>query len=214
MHLFDRFAQRYDRWYERPFGASAYHAELTCLIAMLGRFNLGLEVGVGTGRFAGELGVQVGVDPAFEMLKLAQKRGVLCVQGAGEHLPFRAGSFELVLIVVSLCFVKDPLQVLREARRVLKEDGRLLLGLILAESQWAAFYRKKAENGHPIYSHARFYSLPDVERMLKAAGFKPVLIRTTLLDEPQDERPVAGREIVDGFDPTGGFTCILAMPGV
>jgi len=210
MTPFDRLALKYDRWYEQPFGSSAYRLELECLKSLTGKFKLGLEVGVGTGRFAGALGIQVGIDPSLEMLRFAQKRGIRCVQGVGENLPFRKGSFDLVLMVVTICFVKDPFGVLKETKRVLKDRGRLVLGLIPAESLWADFYREKARNGHPIYRHVRFYPLSYVKEILKEAGFENLHIKSTLLEEPQDEREVRNREVVEGFDPRAGFTCILA----
>jgi len=52
---------RYDRWYERH--PAAYAAELAALRALRPSFRRGLEVGVGTGRFAAPLGVAFGVRP-------------------------------------------------------------------------------------------------------------------------------------------------------
>jgi len=210
MRVFDRFVKEYDQWYERPFGRSAYRLEIKCLKHLLGKFELGLEVGVGTGRFASPLGIKIGIDPSFEMLKAAKKREVQVVQGEGESLPFKDSSFDIVLIVVSICFVRDPLQVLRECRRVLKKGGKLVLGLIPAESRWAEFYREKAKSGHPIYKEARFYPMKDIEEMLRSSGFRIDEIRSTILEEPQDTLPVKREDIVEGFDPGGGFICIRA----
>lgn len=210
MNIFNNLVKEYDEWYEKSFGSSAYRLEAKCLKELIGEFGLGLEVGVGTGRFASPLGIKVGLDPSLEMLKVAKKRGILTVQGEGESLPFKDKSFDLVLIVVSICFVRDPLLVLRECRRVMKDGGKLVLGLIPAESRWAEFYRKKAEQGHPIYREATFYPMKEVEEMLHSTGFKINSIRSTLLDEPQDIRPVRRKDIIEGFDPEGGFVCIKA----
>jgi len=46
--------------------------------------GLGLEIGVGTGRFAAPLGIKVGVDPSMAMLAYAAERGVLGRQGTIE----------------------------------------------------------------------------------------------------------------------------------
>ena len=210
MKVFDSLVEEYDLWYERPFGRSAFELELKCLRELLGSFQRGLEVGVGTGRFASALGVRFGLDPSYEMLKMAERRGVICVQGVGERLPFKEGSFDLVLVVVSICFVEDPPRVLKEIRRVLVSGGRLLLGLVLGESPWAEFYRKKAAGGHPIYRHARFYTFDEVKEMLGAAGFTLRGVRSTLFEEPQDRAPVKSMEIKEGYSPEAGFTCIRA----
>jgi len=54
---FDAVADRYDRWYESTEGAVIFREESACLRAICpqcrGRW---LEVGVGTGRFASEMG--------------------------------------------------------------------------------------------------------------------------------------------------------------
>jgi len=210
MTPFDPLALKYDLWYEGPFGRSAFELEVGCLRELGERFNNSLEVGVGTGRFAGALGVEFGVDPSVEMLRFAKERGIRCVQGVGESLPFKEGVFDRVLVVVSICFVKDPARVMEECRRVLKKEGYLLLGLILRESKWADFYIQKAREGHPIYRHATFYSFEQVKSMLKGAGFRIDKVLSTLIEEPQDEKPVSNRCVVEGFDPISGFTCIRA----
>ncbi len=210
MRVFDYLAEEYDLWYERPFGRSAFELELRCLKELLGSFKRGLEIGVGTGRFASALGVRFGIDPSYEMLRIASRRGIRCVQGVGESLPFKKEVFDLVLIVVSICFVEDPLRVLKESRKVLLKGGRLVLGLVLSESPWAEFYRKKALEGHPIYRQASFHTFEEIKDMLVEAGFGIERVRSTLFEEPQDREPVQNREVREGYSPEAGFTCICA----
>ncbi|GBC85638.1 Ubiquinone/menaquinone biosynthesis C-methyltransferase UbiE [bacterium HR11] len=210
MHPFDVWAFRYDEWYDRPFGRSAYVAEVACLQRLKPTFQRGLEVGVGTGRFASMLGVAFGLDPSQVELRIARARGVQPVQGVGEALPFLAESFDLVLIVVTLCFVEDPVRVLLESVRVLTPGGHVLLGLILQDSPWAEFYQTKARQGHPIYRLARFYSFEQVVSWLEAAGLRVEGVASTLFEPPQDIEPIRNLEIRDGFWPAAGFTCIRA----
>jgi ubiquinone/menaquinone biosynthesis C-methylase UbiE len=63
-----------------------------------------LEIGVGSARFAQDLKITYGIDTLIELLKLAKKRRVLGILGKAENLPFKNSSFNLVLIVVSICF--------------------------------------------------------------------------------------------------------------
>lgn len=210
MHPFDVWAFRYDEWYDRPFGRSAYIAEVACLQRLKPMFRRGLEVGVGTGRFASVLGVAFGLDPSQVELRIAQARGVQPVQGVGEALPFLAESFDLVLIVVTLCFVEDPIRVLSESVRVLTPGGHVLLGLILRDSPWAEFYQTKARQGHPIYRLAWFYSFEQVVSWLEAAGLQVDGVASTLFEPPQDIEPIRNLEVRDGFWPVAGFTCIRA----
>jgi len=43
-----------------------------------------------------------------------------------------------------VCFFEEPLRAFKEAHRVLKNDGYLVLGLVLSDSPWANFYKEKA----------------------------------------------------------------------
>ena len=73
------------------------------------------------------------VDLDEAMLKLAAQRSLpgsqpktVC-QGNVEALPFGAASFDTVVAQFLFCGVRQPLQGLRECRRVLAPGGRLLL---------------------------------------------------------------------------------------
>jgi len=210
MKVFDEYAQRYDEWYEKPFGSSAFRLELECLRRLSRKSPLSLEVGVGSGRFASALGISFGIDTSKELLKIAKGRDIKVVLGRAEELPFKDEVFDEVYIVVAICFFESPIHALKEAYRVLKPEGSLILGLILSESPWARFYLDKAKKGHPLYSKAKFYSFEELKSLLKEANFKLERILTTLFDEPQDEREVVCQEIREGFHKEGGFFCLLA----
>ncbi len=207
MNPFEELYDRYDRWYEKPFGSSAFGLEVLCLKKLIKGRGKFLEVGVGTGRFASALGIEYGLDPSLNMLKLAKERGIKVVQGRGESLPFRSESFDGVFLIVTLCFVENPSSVLREAHRVLKAGGSLYLGLVLRESRWSAYYEKKGKEGNPFYSRARFYSFLDLKELTKGL-FIFEKMYSTLLEEPQDREPVKNREVLPGFSELSGFTCI------
>jgi ubiquinone/menaquinone biosynthesis C-methylase UbiE len=73
-----------------------------------------------------------GLDPSRELWHLARERvGVVpfAVEYLGcsaEHIPMGDQSFDTVLITWTLCSIPNPLQALREMRRVLKHDGQLI----------------------------------------------------------------------------------------
>jgi len=165
---------------------------------------------VGSGRFTQALGVPYGLDPSMELLKLAKQRGILGVLGRAEALPFKSSSFDLVLMVVSVYFFEEPLRAFEEAHRVLRNDGYIVLGLVLSDSPWADFYKEKAKMGHPIYSHARFYSFGELSSILAQAGFRIEKVSTTLFEEPQDQEPLENQDIRDGFWREGEFFCVNA----
>jgi SAM-dependent methyltransferase len=87
---FEESAEGYDRWYDQH--AAAFAAEVATLRSCLGStVGCGLEIGVGTGRFAAPLGVSFGIDPSSSMLQLAARQGVTTCQGLGKQLPFASG---------------------------------------------------------------------------------------------------------------------------
>ncbi|NHV07168.1 MAG: class I SAM-dependent methyltransferase [Thaumarchaeota archaeon] len=212
MKVFDKYAQRYDNWYEKPFGKSVFSLELKCLSEILPKNHSkeSIEVGVGTGRFASALGIDLGLDTSSEELKIAKKRGIEVILGDAHNIPLRNNSLDIVLVVVSICFFEEPIKVLKEIKRVLKEEGALILGLIFLESPWAKFYMRKAQEGHPLYSYAKFYSYKEISTMLKNNNFSTEGVLSTLFEKPQDVAPIANKEVKEGFYVSGGFFCIKA----
>ena len=141
---YDRNWQEYEEWIkDHP------HIQQSELIVFrkVVPSGLGLEIGVGTGRLASALSVRFGLDPSWNMLKLAQKRKISVVQGCGENLPFKKESFNFVLIVYTIELAEDALRFLKEAARTLKKKGVLILGIANKESAWGLFYEQDAARG-------------------------------------------------------------------
>lgn len=180
--VFDERAAEYDAWFEESLLFAIERTALQELTTPL--WGPKLEVGVGPGRFAEALGVAFGVDPAQAPLLLAEKRGVRVTRAVGEALPYAGQSMQTVLMLFTFCFLADPLQVLRECRRVLKPEGHLVLGLIAADSPWGRMLRKKKKDGHPFYLQARFYEPDQVEQCLQGSGFNVVEKRSSLMQKP------------------------------
>jgi ubiquinone/menaquinone biosynthesis C-methylase UbiE len=89
-------------------------------------------------------------------------------EGDSAHLPYADGAFDKALSVHTLYFWAEPLDHLRELRRVLKPGGALVLG-----------FREKSEAAvrsfpPPTY---RFYSTDDVLDLLRRAGFGAVTVQ-------------------------------------
>jgi ubiquinone/menaquinone biosynthesis C-methylase UbiE len=160
---FDRYWREYDAWYERY--PATYQSELKALQATLPE-GQGVEVGVGTGRFAAALAVPWGVDPSLPMLRLARERGVQAVQGIAEQLPFTSRSLDFVLFSLTMCFLSDIDRALSESARVLTHDGTLILGMIDADSHWGRHYRERAELSR-FYRHAAFQPVRGMIRSLQ-----------------------------------------------
>lgn len=201
--VFEERAFEYDAWYEKNKGA--YLSEIEAIRPHLTN-GVSLEVGVGTGRFAAPLGITFGLDPAFQMLKLAQKRGLKVIKGVAEALPFKEESLDLILMVVTICFLKEPELALREAYRVLKPKGRIVLGFVDRDSFLGKLYLAKKEKS-PFYREAKFYSVHEVLNMLEKTSFKPLLITQTIFRPLEEIKQV--EPIKEGFG-EGGFIVISA----
>lgn len=197
--LFDAHHRRYEKWFATH--EAAYWSELLAVRALLPWEGFGLEIGVGTGRFAAPLGVRIGLDPSMAMLGYARARGIRVVQGVAEQLPFAAAGFDYALIVTTICFVDDAAYMLGEARRVIKPDGCLVIGFIDRESAMGQEYlARQSEN--VFYRDAIFYSAKEVGQLLRDGGF-PCQVWVQTLAGPLPERgevePLRPGSGIDGF---------------
>lgn len=100
-----------------------------------------LDVGCGGGvdtmvaaMMAGPTGRAVGIDSTPEMLERAERNlarsgltNVTFQQASGEALPFPDGSFDVVISNGVFNLIPDKQKALREALRVLKPGGRLMI---------------------------------------------------------------------------------------
>lgn len=188
---FEAHFRRYEAWFGRH--EAAYISELLALRPFVPLEGQGLEIGVGSGRFAGPLGVSFGIDPAAAMLGYARARGVNAVRAVAEALPFARAAFDYALVVTTLCFVDDPAAMLREAARVLKPGGVLIMGFIDRDSPLGRHYlAHQAES--VFYREATFVSASEVEAMLLEAGFRDSVWAQTLskpLDDIREIEPVS-----------------------
>ena len=205
---FDDLASDYDAWFEKE-GKSIFAIEVSAFHEVLPSLpKPWLEVGVGSGRFARALGIETGVDPSIRLLGMARRRGITAFLGRGEQELFDEESFGAVFLIVTLCFVDSPLDVLKEAYRILVPGGKIVLGLVLKESPWGRFYERKKREGHRFYKYATFYSYGDVVRLLQQAGFSTERVISTLFQKPGR---VKHMELPQrGYSSSAGFMVIVA----
>ncbi|HEY6731476.1 MAG TPA: methyltransferase domain-containing protein [Solirubrobacterales bacterium] len=123
-----------------------------------------LEVGVGTGYYSLDLAEWVGPEGTLELFDLQQKfldhvmrgaseRGLanlVPTQGDATALPYEDGSVDAVVLTAVLGEIPDSAAALREIRRVLKPDGRLVVGELFGDPHFttrASLERMGAEAG-------------------------------------------------------------------
>jgi ubiquinone/menaquinone biosynthesis C-methylase UbiE len=200
--VFELFPEEYDEWFEEH--KLAYLSELEALKRAIPEGGRGLEVGVGTGRFAQPLGIKIGIDPSEKMLEIARKRGIEGILGRGENLPFKDEEFDFVLLAFTLCFVDNPLKVLEEAKRVLKPGGRVIVGIIDKNSKLGKIYQAKKEKSK-FYKVAKFYSSKEIIDMLRKLDFTNIRALQTLSGELDSIKEVEAPK--EGYG-EGGFVVI------
>jgi len=199
---FDKHGDRYDEWFEK--NRDVYRAELEAIRRLIPSPAVkGLEVGVGSGRFAAPLGIQFGVEPSEKMAAKAEKRGIRVFRGVAENLPFSDCEFDLVLMVTTICFVDDVLKSFTEVFRVLKPGGCIIVGFIDRESELGKQYDDRRKTS-VFYKDAAFFTAQEVCKYLTDAGFADLAFRQTVIPE---EAPEA---IQNGFG-KGAFVAARGM---
>ena len=187
---FEKYAARYEEWFEA--NRWVYEAELRAVKALLPLVGKGLEIGVGTGRFAEPLGIKIGVEPSKRMRQIAEKRGIQVVDGIAEKVPFDDATFEFVLMVTTICFVDNIGKALLEAHRVLSHNGFLIIGFVDRKSMLGQTYLD-SQDENEFYKEATFYSVDELVEVMDEAGFIDLTFKQTIfnpLSETVKDEPV------------------------
>jgi ubiquinone/menaquinone biosynthesis C-methylase UbiE/DNA-binding transcriptional ArsR family regulator len=152
-----------------------------------------LDLGTGTGRmlelFGPEIERGLGLDLSLDMLGLARDRleraglkNCSVRQGDLYDLPIGNDSFDVVILHQVLHILDDGGRAIREAARVLRPGGRLLVVDFAPHEQ--EFLREQ-------FAHRRLGFAPDtVTQWIKAAGLEPAMHKS-LKPEPGGDRTIA-----------------------
>jgi SAM-dependent methyltransferase len=199
---FEKYSNEYDAWFKK--NVELYEAELEAIRQLIPPAGAeGMEVGVGSGKFAAPLDIKIGVEPSEKMAIKARAQGIKVYPGVAEQLPFSDGRFDFILMVTTICFVDDVFKSFTEAFRVLKPGGCIIVGFVDRESELGRQYEEKKEKSK-FYQDATFFSTQEVLKYLKKAAFEILRIRQTLIP---GELPAT---ILDGFG-KGAFVVIKGV---
>ena len=147
-----------------------------------------LEAGCGGGGFAKAIkhyreDLEVyGIDISKKAIDFARKKpeGVKFKTGNLYELPYKSDYFDAVVVTDVLEHLKSPNVALGEIRRVLKSKGVFSLfvpleGSLFSLHFWLAKLRWRAKER--LAGHIQKFSIKDIERLLKANGFKVDTLR-------------------------------------
>jgi len=140
-----------------------------------------LEIGFGSGAnlpcYPAHVRSLSAIEPSEGMTKRATRRlsqwgGTIDLRHlAGEQLPFEGERFDTVVITLTLCSVSDVSEVLSEARRVLRQGGRLLfLEHVASTDTKARAWQERLNALHQVIACGCQLNR-DVEGELSLAGF-------------------------------------------
>lgn len=174
-------ARQYYEWCQSDLGKTAGLVQKKLLLRLWSppSSQRVLQVGCGAGMFLewfAQLGHQVtGIDSSSDLLNIAQLRlpqRIHLEHGDPEDLPYDDNAFDTVALIIVLEFVRDPLEVLREAFRVARRH--VVLGVLNKYSLITWQYHLEQLWRSSPYSHARFFSLFELRRMVENVMSGPV----------------------------------------
>ena len=174
---FEENTAQYEDWFEK--NQYIFRSEVSAIKKVIPQDGEGIEIGVGTGRFASSLGIKYGVDPSRKMREIAEQRGIDVCDGIAEDLPYNNLEFDFALMVTTICFLDDVYTAFREVHRILKRNGYFIVGFVDGESPIGEFYQKN-KNKNVFYKDATFHSVYDVTFYLKESGFTNFIFSQTL----------------------------------
>ena len=157
--------EQYEAWYTTQKGAWIGKEEyrlIASLLAIRPSETL-LDVGCGTGYFTRRFaayaadGTVVGADIDPDTLRFANghsAHSIGFVAADARKLPFRDRSFDLVIAITALCFIREEQQALREMLRVARR--RVVLGLLNRHS--LLYLAKGRRGGRGAYRGARWHT--------------------------------------------------------
>ena len=193
--VFENNVADYEQWYQDH--KEVFESEVSALRAQFETLpeNLrGIEVGLGTGRFSEALGIKEGVEPSASMAEKAEQRGIEVMPGLAEKLPYADMQFDFVLFV-TICFLDQLKLAFKEANRVLKKGGSIIVGFLDKDQPIAQSYLEKKQRS-TFYQKASFYPVQRIENLLTETGFAHMEYYQTLFGELDDitetQLPVKG----------------------
>ena len=180
-----RVYEKQASWYDLWFGPTLHHGRLVAIERMgIAPDDCILEVGVGTGintsLYPRNCHV-TGIDLSSQMLEKARDRvqqkrlrNIRLLEMDASHLMFADDSFDIVYAPYLISVVPDPVQVVKEMRRVCRPGGKII---VLNHFRSANPILSRIERAmSPFTVHVGFKSDLDLPGFLAQADLQPISI--------------------------------------
>ncbi|MDO4189657.1 MAG: class I SAM-dependent methyltransferase [Lachnospiraceae bacterium] len=147
-----------------------------------------LDIGCGGGRTLNRMAKNItsghlsGVDYSKTSVELSMETNkeliatgkMNIIEASVEDLPFESDAFDKIITVESFYFWPNPLENLKEVRRVLKNSGKFLLVADIYDCKELSAKQKENIKKYNLFNP----SLTEFSRLMENAGFSEVTIHT------------------------------------
>ncbi len=165
---FDDGVEEYENWFKE--NDQLLSSELDAIRPFIPASGNGIEIGVGTGLFASNLGIGTGLEPSERMAAIAVSRGVNVIQGDAEKIPLPDSSYQFALMVTVDCFLNDVPKAFSEVRRILSKNGTVIIALLDLGTPLGNFYEMNKHKSKS-YKNANFHTAEYISKLLEIKGF-------------------------------------------
>lgn len=203
IEAFEKYTEEYDAWFQE--NENVYLSEINAVKEFIPSNKKGLEIGVGSGKFAVPLGIKTGIEPSPQMVERSRKLGINVIMAVAENLPFSNEEFDFVLMITAVCFFDNVEQAFKEAYRVLRPNGMIIVAHIDKDSQLGQQYQINKEKSK-FYKDATFYSANEITQYLQSAGFCDFQYRQTIF--------AYQNEIIQAVEPGFGNGSFVVIRGL
>jgi len=228
--VFDNYVEKYDSWFLK--NMIILESEVALLAHFLKKPGHALSVGCGSGLFEMLLQkdygivIEEGLEPSAAMAEIARKRGLKVQIGLAESMNYKQNEFDTVIFNGSPSYIKNLKQAFKEAYRVLKLGGHILVIDVPKESSYALLYNLAKvlktwdtpllqgiipDNPYPIefVVEANWRTTHEKIKLLKEVGFKNFSYAQTLTRHPLYSN-TEKEEPIEGFD-RGDYVAICGQ---
>lgn len=181
---YDRKAYRYDTQFHLY--SKAVLPPVVEMLALTGNEHI-LDVACGTGELEVRLAEKFpdlnvcGIDLSEEMLASASRKLARCAhmefeQGDARYLGYPDATFDIVVCCSAFHYMREPVRVMHEFRRVLKPGGRVLIHDWCRDFLMAKLYNIVRRAFIP--SHYHVYTKAEMHTLMQQAGLTPTRTNT------------------------------------